>query len=175
MGSILDISFCNTAHCAIQLCRAEPECFCALLSGAGFLMASLWPDTEHWGRKIDDEAVTLAVTQQGKRKDTALGTCLPFLTASSVVCCLTECLALTSGTLRLCCHEKQIAKLVFYNKLLLWGLSKDKLRLWQREAAGGPTELGLFFLRKKPLLPFPLCRTSSPDPRTFWREAAIAL
>lgn len=62
--------------------------------------------------------MTLAVTQQGKRKDIPLGTCLsiPHTLKCHVLPCSVLGTALSS--LWLCHHEKQRTKLVFYNKLL---------------------------------------------------------
>lgn len=62
--------------------------------------------------------MTLAVTQQGKRKDTPLGTCLstPHTLQCHVLLCSVPGTVLRS--LWLCHHEKQRAQLVFYNKLL---------------------------------------------------------
>lgn len=131
--------------------RAFVHCWVVLDSL--WLHYGLTLSTGEW--KTDDVAVTLAVTQQGKGKDTALGAPLPIPHSFQCRVLLTECLALTSGALGLCCHEKQIAKLVFYNKLLLWDLSRDKLGLWQREAAGGPAEWVCFSSESSHCFPFP--------------------
>lgn len=57
---------------------------CWVVLDSLWLHYGLTLSTGEW--KIDDVAVTIAVTQQGKRKDTPLGTCLPI--PHSFHCCV---------------------------------------------------------------------------------------
>lgn len=129
--------------------------------------------------KIDDVTMMLVVTQQRGRKNTRLGTCLSIPHTLKCPVLPHSVLGTALRSLWLCYHEKQIVKLLFYNKLSPSHLSKDELKLWQREAAGAVAWAGAplrvcFFLIKQSLLPSLWYSIPNPDPWGPW-QAMIAL